>query len=212
MKMLAHRGWWLHAGEKNTMAAFERAREHGFGLETDVRDRGGALVISHDPPRGGEPRLEQVLELYRGSDLTLAINVKADGLAVEVQALLDAYRVRWFAFDMSGPETLRYLRLGAPTYTRHSDIEPQPLCYDEALGVWLDGMHRDWHDAAVVQAHLARGKQVCLVSPELHGRDPAPVWAWLAGPALAGRDDLYVCTDQPLQLQQRLQTLEEETP
>ncbi|HDG1702299.1 TPA: hypothetical protein PFE33_004667, partial [Kluyvera ascorbata] len=34
--------------EKNTQTAFERSFSLGFGTETDIRDFGGELVISHD--------------------------------------------------------------------------------------------------------------------------------------------------------------------
>ena len=49
-------------------AAFERAIELGADfVEFDVHAaRDGALVVCHDPPRGGEPRLEQVVELCAG--------------------------------------------------------------------------------------------------------------------------------------------------
>jgi hypothetical protein len=34
---------------KKTLAAFERALQNGFGIETDFRDHNGKVVISHDP-------------------------------------------------------------------------------------------------------------------------------------------------------------------
>ena len=50
--VLAHRGWWSDPQDKNTRAAFAKAFAAGYGVETDVRDQGGRLVISHDPPTG----------------------------------------------------------------------------------------------------------------------------------------------------------------
>jgi glycerophosphoryl diester phosphodiesterase len=41
--------------EQNTEAAFRRALENGFGIETDFRDCGGSLVVSHDPALSGSP-------------------------------------------------------------------------------------------------------------------------------------------------------------
>jgi glycerophosphoryl diester phosphodiesterase len=49
-RILAHRGYWLEPGEKNSLSAFRRAFEGGFGIETDIRDLDGELVVSHDPP------------------------------------------------------------------------------------------------------------------------------------------------------------------
>ena len=48
MKILAHRGAWNTSDEKNTVLAIKRAFCHGWGIETDVRDYCGKLVISHD--------------------------------------------------------------------------------------------------------------------------------------------------------------------
>ena len=53
MTSLAHRGLWAEADERNTLAAFRDAFAHGWGVELDVRDLDGALVISHDPPAAG---------------------------------------------------------------------------------------------------------------------------------------------------------------
>jgi len=65
--VIAHRGasWEL---PENTLPAFERAIEVGADyVEFDVHAaRDGSLVVCHDPPRGGEPRLEDAVELLRG--------------------------------------------------------------------------------------------------------------------------------------------------
>lgn len=65
--VIAHRGasWDL---PENTIPAFERAIEVGSDfVEFDVHARAdGELVVSHDPPRGGEPRLADVLDVCAG--------------------------------------------------------------------------------------------------------------------------------------------------
>lgn len=53
MYILAHRGYWLYKEEENTLDAFQRAYENGFGIETDVRDYNEQLVISHNIPAAG---------------------------------------------------------------------------------------------------------------------------------------------------------------
>jgi glycerophosphoryl diester phosphodiesterase len=65
--VIAHRGASAELPE-NTPAAFERAIELGADfVEFDVHAADdGSLVVSHDPPRGGEPRLEEVLEQCAG--------------------------------------------------------------------------------------------------------------------------------------------------
>ncbi len=65
--VIAHRGasWEL---PENTLAAFERAIELGADyVELDVHATdSGLLVVCHDRPRGGEPRLEEAVDLMRG--------------------------------------------------------------------------------------------------------------------------------------------------
>ncbi len=203
MTVLSHRGYWLTPAEKNTVAAFRRSFDLGFGTETDVRDRAGELVISHDPPRGGEITLGEFLDLLNGQDLPLAINVKADGLA---EGIRDAFAGRglskWFVFDMSVPDTLRQLAVGNPVFTRASEYEQQPVLLDQSLGVWLDDFGgTDWWGPAELAEWGDRKRSVCLVSPELHGREPTAVWGRLANVRASGVEGLMVCTDRPEQAQ-----------
>ena len=38
MRILAHRGFWNSKEERNSIVAFEKAFQNGFGIETDIRD------------------------------------------------------------------------------------------------------------------------------------------------------------------------------
>ncbi|GJD64271.1 phosphodiesterase [Methylobacterium frigidaeris] len=196
MNIISHRGLWLDGAEKNSAAAFLRTRDQGFGTETDVRDAGGRLVVSHDPPTGPAMLWHEAVALFSGTGLPLAVNVKADGLADMLREAFAGTDVSWFAFDMSAPEMVRYRRAGLPYYTRHSDVEPDPILYDKAQGVWLDAFDGAWFDNSHVERHLRAGKSVCVVSPELHGRDPAGLWEQLA--RLRTQPALTLCTDQPI--------------
>ncbi len=204
--ILAHRGFWKAAAEKNAAVAFERAFAAGYGVELDVRDFAGELVISHDPPGERGLTFEALLDLRDRIAPTapLAINIKADGLAEPVRAALAARRAGdSFVFDMSVPDTLAYVRGGARLFTRCSEYEPQPALYEAAAGVWLDCFEQDlWWDRAVVERFLADGKQLAIVSPELHRRDHLAAWAvWRdlereTGPG-SGAAGLMLCTDFP---------------
>jgi hypothetical protein len=223
VKIVAHRGYWRTRDEQNGAAAFTRALDGGFGIETDLRDMAGEVVISHDPP-GTAPgagiaappaSLDDFLALCAARRRVgpLALNIKADGLQRQVRAALeragayDAYDAYGsgmhdetygaYVFDMSIPDTLGYLAVGVPVYVRHSDIEPEPVLYAPAAGVWLDQFHSDWADAAVIGRHLDAGKAVCLVSPELHRRDHRRQWESLAAAGLGGRPGFSLCTDFP---------------
>ncbi len=193
MKILSHRGFWREPREKNTLAAIAYSIEQGFGTETDVRDSLGKLVIAHDPADEKAPAFLAVVEMFAGSGLPLAVNVKADGLSRALAEAFAASGIDWFAFDMSGPEMVRYAKDTLPFFTRHSDVEPSPILYKEAGGVWLDGFQGIWFDQSTIQTHLAAGKRVCIVSPDLHGRDPEELWPRLHGLP----DSVMLCTDFP---------------
>ncbi|EMD9437593.1 PI-PLC domain-containing protein [Burkholderia cepacia] len=196
MKIISHRGFWLEREEKNTLAAFNRSFDQSFGTETDVRDLNGALVISHDPPKGGEMLLSEFLELLTGRDLTLAINIKADGLA---KGVVDAFKTsglkNWFVFDMSVPDMRGYLAEGVPVYARLSEVEQTPPFADAVQGIWLDGFDGVWYTPEVIEHYLAAGKDICIVSSELHGRDPAKQWEMLK--TLKNSERVTLCTDFP---------------
>jgi glycerophosphoryl diester phosphodiesterase len=197
--ILSHRGYWKTATEKNSVAAFCRSFDLGFGTETDIRDAVGKVVISHDPPVGDEMTLAALFAVRGARPLPLALNVKADGLTAHVRAALDAAgdRGECFVFDMSVPDALGYLRAGIRAFTRHSEEEAEPPFYKQAAGVWLDAFYSDWYTPDVIARHLDRGKAVCVVSPELHKRDHRAVWDMLAGSKLVTHPRLMLCTDLP---------------
>ena len=202
MQILSHRGFWREATEKNKLIAFNHSFTLGFGTETDVRDFGGELVISHDIPDGEEMRLLDFLELaesFKGSEkLPLALNIKADGLAKKIYEELSQFpNLDAFVFDMAVPDTLSYFGAGLPVFTRMSEVELDPVWIEKSTGVWLDSFNSDWYDPNLLSKLLASGKKVCLVSPELHGRAHLPLWESIS--ELKDHRQLMICTDFPLE-------------
>jgi len=204
MLILSHRGYWKTAAEKNSPLAFARSFHLTFGTETDLRDLAGRLVVSHDPPPADALPAEMLFGIYQGvgADLPLALNIKADGLHKLLPPLIEQFAItNYFVFDMSIPDSLGWLKIGVPVFTRHSDVEPHPALYSQAAGVWLDAFHSDWWDADVVARHLDAGKQVCIVSPDLHKREPRKMWELLAVADWSDDRRVMVCTDFPEEAQ-----------
>lgn len=196
MIVLSHRGYWQTECEKNQGVAFKRSFDLGFGTETDVRDCNGDLVISHNMPNGAEMSLVDFLKIQKNKTLPLALNIKADGLAEQLKKTMGASGIKnWFAFDMSVPDMRAYLQAGMPVFTRMSEVEKEPVWLEESVGVWLDGFAETWYDVDSVDALLKKGKRVCIVSSELHGRDAEPLWKMLF--PLAEHSALMLCTDCP---------------
>lgn len=196
MKIISHRGYWDELLEKNTETAFRRSFELGFGTETDVRDCMGELVISHDTPRGGEMPLIKLLSLVGVDAHLLAINIKADGLAKLLNETMAEYnRANWFVFDMSIPDMRDHFAAGNPVFARMSEVEQEPAWFDRIEGLWLDSFENEWYDLALISSMIHKGKRVCVVSSELHGRDHCGLWSKLL--PLSREERLILCTDFP---------------
>jgi glycerophosphoryl diester phosphodiesterase len=202
MIILSHRGYWKTSGEKNSITAFDRSFNHNFGTETDFRDMGGELVISHDPPQNSPMLADLFFSTYIKYQQTepLALNIKADGLQKLLSAVLEKYKIKnYFVFDMSLPDMMGYINEGLNVFTRQSEIEVTPLLYEKSKGVWIDCFNSDWVDKSTIESHLANGKKVCLVSPELHKRPYEKEWKRLKKISHSISSEVMLCTDYPEQ-------------
>lgn len=196
LHILAHRGVCNTVQEHNSLMACERAFAQGFGIEVDVRDDGGTLVVAHNPGEKTAYPFAQLQALaQKYPQRTMAINIKSSGL----QSLLGAQLPpNYFTFDMAVPDLLANMREGITSFTRHSDYEPEPVMYNQAHGVWLDMFTTDWLTRTDLETHAKAGKAVAIVSPELHRRPHLPFWEQLKA-MLPTRSPatLYLCTDHP---------------
>jgi len=77
MIIILHRGYWENNLEKNTIESFERTFKMGFGTETDLRDQGSQIGISHDIPFPGVLTAEAFFDIYKQHrrSLPLALNI-----------------------------------------------------------------------------------------------------------------------------------------
>ena len=200
MKIISHRGYWKQPQEKNTPKAFERSFALGFGTETDIRDAHGQLVISHDMPHGNEISFSRMLDMAAdhsssATPITLALNIKADGLAGMVATEIAARpSLDCFVFDMAVPDMRSYISAGVPVFTRMSEVESSPAWLELAHGVWLDAFTAPWYSHEEIEKLLSK-LRVCVVSNELHKRDHLSHWEWLK--PLARHSNLLLCTDFP---------------
>jgi len=204
MNILAHRGYWLKPEEKNSAIAFERALNFGFGIETDLRDAGGEIVISHDVPSGGEMKLQDFFGMCVSYPIgrPLALNIKSDGLRLVLKQNLEQRGIpesEYFVFDMSFPDGMSYIAAGLPAYTRISEYETTPILLSQMSGVWVDAFHSEWYVEEDLSVLLQQGKQICIVSPELHGRPHMPLWVNLKKWKLHISHQVGLCTDFPMQ-------------
>jgi hypothetical protein len=175
-----------------------RSFEMGFGTETDLRDCMGKIVIAHDMPHGDEMTFGEVLQIMDGRNLPLALNIKSDGLAVGILELLEKYHhTNYFTFDMAIPDRVVQIRRNLRVFTGLSDIQPMPVMLEQSAGVGLDSFNGDWFDGDTIDNLIAKGKSVCIVSSELHQRDPEKQWEVVRNCKSVDSENLLLCTDFP---------------
>lgn len=203
---MAHRGDWVRESlVPNSQEALLAALDAGFSIETDLRDHNKTVVVSHDPVADdSELTLQKFLSLISRATLSreivFALNIKSDGLSSimtdELRVLQD---IPHFFFDMSTPELIKYAKAGLSVGLRRSEFEslaPQLSICSEPSAVWVDGFDSDWWKTSELLRLGSRERVVVLVSPELHGRDPAQVWKTFAD-EFHNNPNLYICTDYP---------------
>ena len=199
MEIIAHRGFWLSLEERNQLPAFERAVSAGIGTETDFRDYNGKLVISHNVADSSCMDADVFFAMYKGTERTLALNIKADGIQELLKKLIDKHKIQnYFCFDMSVPDTLLYPEFNLTYFVRQSEYEVINDLYKDSAGVWLDGfISDDWITPQLIYDHRKNDKKVCIVSSDLHKRDYMELWKRIKTDSILNDCSVILCTDYP---------------
>lgn len=142
----------------------------GYGVELDLRDQAGELILQHDPFKPGES-FDEYLKSYKHS--LIILNLKSEGLEERVLELVKKYQVKdYFMLDLSLPYLVKHSNQGLKDIAiRYSEYEPIELA-SKFIGkvdwVWLDcfnGYHLPDKDYAILRDNF----KLCMVSPELQG-------------------------------------------
>ena len=144
-----------------------------YGVEIDLRDRGDRLILQHDPFADGED-FEEYLAGYR--HCTLILNIKSERIEHRVLELVRRYTVRdYFFLDSSFPMLVLLSGQGernlAVRFSEYEGLDSVLSLRGRARWVWVDCFTRLPIDAAVYATLKNAGFKLCLVSPELQGRD-----------------------------------------
>lgn len=164
MNLIAHR--------KNTLASL-RETPSKYGIEVDIRTFGDELVVHHDPFVRGDS-FEAWLNAYHHG--TLILNVKEEGLEARLIDLMKQRGITdYFFLDQSFPFLVRWSRLGerrcAVRVSEFESVETALQLSGKVDWVWVDCFTHfplQHEDATRLQN---AGFKLCLVSPELQGRD-----------------------------------------
>jgi hypothetical protein len=199
-QLLAHRGYWKVDNEKNSFLSLKSALLKGYGIETDIRDFNGLLVVSHDIPLDKSLYLEELFSFYRSNNLSnfLALNIKSDGILTLLKTMLNKYKIiNYCIFDMSIPETIKAKQLHLNFLVRMSDIEENSFDL-KPYGVWLDFFYDvNYFKKVNLIKLLDKYSLIILVSHELHKHSPYIYMKNLLTTKLVNKTNLFICTDIP---------------
>ena len=166
-----------------------------YGAEVDLRDRGERLILQHDPFKDGED-FERYLETYRHG--TLILNIKSERIEPRVQALVrQAGITDYFFLDSSFPMIHQLSNAGerkiALRYSEYEGLDTILAMKGRVDWVWVDCFTRLPVTRESHRLLKDAGFKLCLVSPELQGRD-ADIEAYRS--ALAAEQIVFdaICT------------------
>ena len=100
---------------------------------------------------------------------------------------------------MSIPDTIGYIKHGINFFSRQSEYESIPAFYNDCAGIWLDAFSGNWYGEGLIRNHISNGKQVAIVSPELHKRNHLEFWEYLKKEKIHLESHVIICTDLPEQ-------------
>lgn len=164
MKIISHR--------RNTLSELA-ATPTCYGVEVDIRSYGEKLVIHHDAMQPGDSFEEWIANYRHG---TLILNVKEEGIEEPILKLLSMHRITDFFFlDQSFPFLVKWANRGmhqsAVRVSEYESVDTALSLAGKVEWIWVDCFTKfpllDHQAKSLSDA----GFKLCLVSPELQGRD-----------------------------------------
>ena len=164
MKLISHR--------RNTVSQL-LATDSKYGVEVDIRSEGARLIIHHDPFMAGET-FDEWISAYRHG--TLILNVKEEGLEARLISLMQSKGIDdYFFLDQSFPFLVKWSRAGehrcAVRISEFEAIETALTLAGKVDWVWVDCFTHFPLCEKDAKRLKGAGFKICLVSPELQGRD-----------------------------------------
>lgn len=144
-----------------------------YGVEIDLRDNGNRLILSHDPFLGGED-FEDYLKHYNHGMMIL--NIKSERIEFRALELLKKYNINnYFLLDSSFPMIFLLSEEGekniAIRFSEYEGLDTVLAVKDRVKWVWVDCFTKLPIDKNNYKILKDLDFKLCLVSPELQGRD-----------------------------------------
>ena len=168
------------------------------GIEFDIRDSNGHLIVQHDACQTGQPFSEFLM--FCPPTKFYIVNVKAEGIEeLAIQHLSEHGIQNFFLLDCGMPSLVRLGHTGekrlAVRFSEYESFETVAAVAPFVSWIWVDVFTRlPLTKHISEQAHLL-GLRLCLVSPELQ-RQPEKREEYLAYCAQNGIVLDAICTKQ----------------
>lgn len=143
-----------------------------YGIEFDIRDSNGSIIVTHDPFTQGE---EFEFFLSRISKRFLIVNIKSEGIEIKALELLKKYGFEnFFLLDCSFPAIVKLSKIGekriALRFSEYENFTNVVDNKDKITWVWVDCFTYFPLTKKIEELIHAHGLKICIVSPELQGQ------------------------------------------
>jgi len=164
VKLIAHR--------RNTLNEL-LATPTKYGVEVDIRSYRDKLVIHHDPFIQGESFDSWITAYQHG---TLILNVKEEGLEARLVEMMRSKGIEdYFFLDQSFPFLIKWSEAGehrcAVRVSEFESIETAMTLAGKIDWAWVDCFSHFPLSREDARRLKDSGLRLCLVSPELQGRN-----------------------------------------
>ena len=151
---------------------------HNFGVEVDIHGWGNDLTIHHDAFVNGT-NFDEWLTHYHNH--FIIFNIKEEGIEERVLEKINKFNVKeYFFLDLSFPALVKMAQKGihncAFRVSKYEAIEGAYSFKSKVKWIWLDV----FEGIPITKDENLKlkliGYDICLVSPELHGRDEKEIY------------------------------------
>ena len=145
-----------------------------YGVEIDLRDNtDGTIYIAHDPFTSGESFETYLKHCKHG---TMILNIKSERIEFKVLELLKKHKIsKYFFLDSSFPMIYALSKIDEKNIAlRYSEFEGADTIRSmkgRVHWVWVDCFTKLPIDHGLFLSLKEMGYKLCLVSPELQGRE-----------------------------------------
>ena len=143
------------------------------GIEFDIRDSNGHIIVQHDPFLDGQLLTDFVK--YCPSDKFYIVNVKSEGIEQDAITILESNNITsFFLLDCSIPSIIKLKNKGerrtCVRFSEYESLDTIQLMKDVVTWVWIDVFTKMPLNSDIYKILKSYNLKICLVSPELQNQ------------------------------------------